>query len=79
MVPLSQIMQTIFAESAFEGIPPKQDHAVQAFFFHGTHESLGVRIAVRRFWRNWDDVHIVFLQDFSKLSCIFRVSVDDEV
>ncbi len=79
VVSLSQIMETIFAESAFQRIPAKQDHAVQAFLFDGTYEALRVRIAVRRFWRNWDDVHIVFLQNFSKLSCLFRISVDDEV
>ncbi len=79
MVSLSQIMETIFAESAFQRIPAKQDHAVQAFLFDGTYEALRVRIAVRRFWGNRDDVHIVFLQDFLKLSCLFRISVDDEV
>ncbi len=79
VIPLAQIMETIFAESAFQRAPAKQDHAVQALLLNGTYEALRVRIAVRRFWRNRDDVHIVFLQDFWKLSYIFRISVDDEV
>ena len=47
--------------------------------FDRPHESLRVRIAVRRFWRNQDDADVVFLQDFPELRCIFRISVDDEV
>ena len=30
MIPITQIMETIFAESAFQRIPAKQDHPVQA-------------------------------------------------
>ena len=62
-MPLTQIMETILAESAFQCIPSKQDHPVQALLFDRAHETLRVRIAVRRFGRNRDDVHVVFLQE----------------
>ncbi len=79
VISLTQIMETIFAESTFQRAPAKQDHAVQALLLNGTYEALRVRIAVRRFWGNRDDVHIVFLQNFSKLRGVFRILVDDEV
>ena len=63
MISLTQIMETIFAESTFQRIPAKQDHPVQALLFDRAHEALRVRIAVRRFCRNRDDVHVVFLQE----------------
>ena len=47
--------------------------------FTGTHEALSVRIAVRRFWRNRDDVDVILLHNFSKLRSMFRISVDDEI
>ena len=38
-----------------------------------------MRITVRRFWRYQNDVHVVFLQDFSELRRVFRISVYNEV
>ena len=49
------------------------------FLQRDAYTSPTVNSASTRFCRNRDNVHVVFLQDFSKFRCVFRISVDDEV
>ena len=49
MIPLTQIMKTIFAESAFQRIPAKQDHPVQAVLsIYSSASPMGRKSALRR-------------------------------
>jgi hypothetical protein len=72
-------MTTELAKRSLKRATTEHNEALETLLFEGTHEALRMRIAIRGTWPNRDDVGSVFLQDFSKLSCIFRISVDDEV
>jgi len=79
VVALSVIVTTELAKRSLERATTEQDDAVETLLFDGSNEALSMRNAIRRFWRNRYDVHIVFLQDFSKLVRVLGISIQDEM